>query len=167
MYSLAEIQAAGGNITNPFLMRQFIGNPEMGWKVAWSDRMVSMYTSIFFAGLIYGMVRKWFKPLSFWAFALFLVPMIMDGGTHMISDLAGIGVGFRDTNAWLQILTRNAFPMAFYQGDVLGSFNSWARLISGLFFGIALTGFAFPHINDSFADMVFRSEATLMKVIEK
>jgi uncharacterized membrane protein len=167
MYSLAEIQAAGGNITNPFLMRQFIGNPEMGWKVAWSDRMVSMYTSILLGGLLYGLIRKQLRPVSFWAFALFLLPMFMDGGTHMISDLAGIGAGFRDTNAWLQILTHNTLSTGFYQGDALGSFNSWARLISGLSFGIALVGFAFPHINDSFADMVFRSEATLMKVVEK
>ena len=39
MYSLAEIQTAWQNTDNPFLLRQFIGNPEMGWKVAWSDRM--------------------------------------------------------------------------------------------------------------------------------
>jgi uncharacterized membrane protein len=167
MYSLAEIQAAGGNITNPFLMRQFIGNPEMGWKVAWSDRMVSMYTSILFGGLLYGLVRKQLKPLSFWMFALLLLPMGLDGGTHMISDLNGMGQGFRDTNFWLQILTNNTFSTAFYQGDALGSFNSWARLISGLLFGIALVAFAFPYINDSFADIVSRSEATLMKDMEK
>ena len=45
-YPLAEILATGQVIDNPFSLRQFIGNPEMGWKVAWSDRMVAMYTSI-------------------------------------------------------------------------------------------------------------------------
>jgi hypothetical protein len=34
-YSLSEIQTAGKNTTNPLILRQFIGNPEMGWKVAW------------------------------------------------------------------------------------------------------------------------------------
>ena len=162
-YSLTEIQAAWQNTTNPFILRQFIGNPEMGWKVAWSDRMVSMYTSILFGGLLYGLVRKQLKPLSFWKFAILLLPMVIDGSTHMISDLQGIGQGFRDTNIWLQILTNNAFSTAFYQGDALGSFNSWMRLITGILFGIALVGFAYPYINDAFADIVRRSEATLMK----
>lgn len=163
MYSLAEIQAAWQTTTDPFILRQFIGSPEMGWKVAWSDRMVSMYTSILFGGLLYGLVRKRLKPLSFWMFAVLLLPMVVDGLTHALSDLAGIGQGFRDTNSWLQVITNNAFSTAFYQGDALGSFNSWMRLISGILFGFALVGFAFPYINDSFADIVRRSEATLMK----
>jgi uncharacterized membrane protein len=163
MYSLTEIQSAWQHTTDPFILRQFIGNPEMGWKVAWSDRMVSMYTSILFGGLLYGLVRKQQKPLSFWTFAILLLPMVIDGGTHMVSDLAGIGQGFRDTNVWLQVLTNNTLSSAFYQGDALGSFNSWMRLITGILFGIALVGFAYPYMNDSFAEIVRRSEATLMK----
>ena len=163
MYSLNEIQAAWQQTTNPLILRQFIGNSEMGWKVAWSDRMVSMYTSILFAGLFYGFIRKRLKPLSFWMFAILLLPMVIDGGTHMISDLAGIGQGFRDTNVWLQMLTNNAFSTAFYQGDAFGSFNSWMRLITGILFGIALVGFAYLYINDAFADIVRRSEATLLR----
>ena len=154
MYSLAEIQSAWQTTPDPFILRQFIGNPEMGWKVAWSDRMVSMYTSILFGGLLYGLVRNWLKPLSFRVFAILLLPMFIDGGTHMVSDLAGMGQGFRDTNIWLQIVTNNVFSTAFYQGDALGSFNSWMRLITGIWFGIALVGFAYPYINDSFADTV-------------
>src|SRR5258708_6476221 len=79
-YSLTEIQSAWQTTTNPFILRQFIGNSEMGWKVAWSDRMVSMYTSILFDGLLYGLVRKQQKPLSFWTFTILLLPMIIDGG---------------------------------------------------------------------------------------
>ena len=166
MYSLAEIQAVWQNTTDPLILRQFIGNPDMGWKVAWSDRMVSMYTSILFGGLLYGLVRKRMKPVSFWAFAILLVPMIIDGGTHAFSDLAGIGQGFRDTNIWLQILTKHIFSATFYQGDALGSFNSWMRLITGILLGMGLVGFAYPYVNDSFADTVRRREATLAKGLE-
>lgn len=166
-YSLPEIQSAWQNTTDPFILRQFIGNPEMGWKVAWSDRMISMYTSILFGGLLYGLTRKWLKPLSFWKFALLSLPILIDGTTHTISDLFGIGQGFRDTNIWLQILTNNTFSMAFYQGDALGSFNSWMRLITGILFGFALVAFAFPYINNSFADMVRRNEATLKKGLQQ
>jgi uncharacterized membrane protein len=163
MYSLAEIQSAWQNTTDPFVLRQWIGNVDMGWKVAWSDRMVSMYTVLFLSSLGYGLVRTRLKPLPLWAFFLLLVPMVIDGTTHALSDLAGIGQGFRDTNVWLQNLTNNAFPITFYQGDALGSFNSWMRLITGTLFGIALVGFAHPYLNESFAEIVRRSEATLMK----
>ena len=53
--------------------------------------------------------------------------------------------------------------MTYYQGDAFGSFNSWMRLITGLLFGIALVGIAFPYINDAFTDIARRSEATLIK----
>lgn len=163
MYSLAEIQSAWQITDNPFVLRQWIGNVDMGWKVAWSDRMVYMYTMLLLSSLGYGLLRKRLKPLPLRVFILFLLPMAIDGITHALSDLAGIGQGFRDTNFWLQIITNNAFSSAFYQGDALGSFNSWMRLITGILFGIGLVGFAFPYINDSFADIVRRSEATLMK----
>ena len=163
MYSLAEIQSAWQITDNPFILRQWIGNVDMGWKVAWSDRMVSMYTMLFLSSLGYGLFRKRLKPLALRIFFLLLLPMAIDGTTHALSDLAGIGQGFRDTNAWLQILTSNAFPITFYQGDALGSFNSLMRLITGVLFGLALVGFAYPYLNDSFADMVRRGEATLMK----
>lgn len=167
MYSLTEIQAVWQQTSDPLILRQFIGNSEIGWKVAWSDRMVSMYTSILFAGLLYGLVRKLMKPISLGTFALLLLPMVIDGGTHAISDLAGIGQGFRDTNLWLQVLTNNSFPITFYQGDALGSFNSWMRLITGILFGIALVAFAFPYLNDAFADITRRSEATLLKGLQQ
>jgi uncharacterized membrane protein len=152
MYSLSEIQTAWQTTANPLILRQFIGNSEMGWKVAWSDRMVWMYTSILFGALLYGLLRKKLKPLSFWKFAILLVPMVIDGGTHMISDLQGIGEGFRDTNIWLQVLTNNVFSSSFYQGDALGSFNSSARLLTGILFGIALVRFVYPNLNDIFTD---------------
>ena len=35
MYSLNDIQAAWQNTTNPLVLRKFIGNESMGWKIAW------------------------------------------------------------------------------------------------------------------------------------
>lgn len=158
MYSLAEIQAAWQNTTDPAILRQWIGNVDMGWKVAWSDRMVSMYTSLFLASMVYPLVRKRAKPLPLWGFALLLLPMLVDGGTHAISDLAGLGQGFRDTNLWLAALTGDIFPSTFYAGDALGSFNSWMRLITGVFFGIAVIWLAYPPFDGFFADYVLLIE---------
>lgn len=163
MYSLNQIRATGVNVTNPFLLRQFVGNPHMGWKVAWSDRMVSMYTSTFLFSLLYGFVRKRLKPLSLWGFALLLLPMAVDGITHAVSDLAGIGQGFRDSNARLATLTGNIFPSTFYAGDALGSFNSWMRLITGVLFGTAVVWLAYPYVQNSFADLASVYEDKLRK----
>ena len=163
MYGLAEIQAAWKETDNPLILRQFIGSPEIGWKVAWSDRMVSMYAGLFFAGLLYWPLRKRLKPLPLWGFALLILPMAIDGGTHFISDLAGIGQGFRDSNAWLAALTRNAFPATFYAGDVLGSFNSWMRLITGILFSIGIVWLAYPYLESAFADLTREIEAKLSR----
>lgn len=151
MVSLNEIQAVWQNTDNPLILRQFIGNSEMGWKVAWSDRMVYMYSSILlFALLFFWPRRKTVKPIPWWGFILLLLPMALDGGTHFLSDLSGIGNGFRDSNLWLAVLTNHSFSASFYAGDALGSFNSWLRLISGLLFGLGVVWFLFPTIQASF-----------------
>ncbi len=146
MYSLSEVQAAWQDTINPMILRQFIGNESMGWKVAWSDRMISFYTSVWLFAALWVPFRRKLKTLSWLGFVLLLLPLIIDGSTHMLSDFAGIGQGFRDTNQWLAILTNNSFPTTFYAGDALGSFNSILRFTSGLLAGLAIVWLAFPYI---------------------
>lgn len=146
MYSLAEIQSAWQDTVNPMILRQFIGNETMGWKVAWSDRMISFYTSVWIFAAAWYTLRRKIKPLAWWGFVLLLLPIVLDGGTHTFSDFAGIGNGFRDTNTWLAALTNYTLPATFYAGDALGSFNSLMRLVSGLLAGLAIAWLAFPYI---------------------
>lgn len=151
MLSLNEVQTIWENTNSPLILRKFIGNPDVGWKVAWSDRMVYMYTSvIFFAAFFFAPRKSRLKPLPWWGLFLLLLPMAIDGGTHFMSDLSGIGNGFRDSNLWLAILTNDTFPATFYVGDALGSFNSWMRLISGILFGLGVVWFFFPHVQKGF-----------------
>jgi uncharacterized membrane protein len=149
MYSLSEVQAAWQNTLNPMMLRQFIGNEAMGWKVAWSDRMISFYTSFWIFALAWWPLRRRLKPVSWVALVLFLVPIAIDGTSHMLSDLAGLGQGFRDSNQWLVTFTGGILPAWFYAGDALGSFNSWARLFSGILAGWGLAWLAFPYIFES------------------
>jgi uncharacterized membrane protein len=144
MYSLDQIQAVGVNIDIMLELRRFIGNPEMGYKVAWSDRMVSAYGIIPVAALFWWPLRKRLRSLPVWGFAILALPMFVDGGTHFLSDLAGIGQGFRYTNDWLVALSSNIFPTTFYVGNALGSFNSWMRLITGTLFGVGLVWMSLP-----------------------
>ena len=150
MYSLVEIQTAWQNTFDPLVLREFVGNPEFGYKIAWSDRMNSFYGGAWLFGLLWLPLRKRVKQIPWWGFLLLLAPIMVDGTSHLMSDFAGIGQGFRDTNTWLVDLTNNAFPLSFYAGDALGSFNSWMRWITGLLAGLGLVWFAFPAIDIAF-----------------
>jgi uncharacterized membrane protein len=153
MYSLSEITAITQSI-NPLVLKQFIGNAEIGWKVAYSDRLMAWYGSFWIASLVYAVIRRRVKPLPFWGLVLFALPMFVDGLTHTISDvLIGnlFGTGFRDANVWLAQLTNNALPLWFVAGDALGSFNSLMRWISGALFGVGLAWYLLPFAEGVFA----------------
>jgi uncharacterized membrane protein len=153
MYSLQEI-ARVWPTDNAIILRQFVGNAEMGWKMAWSDRMISVYGGVWLAGIAYTLNRgRLHVSLLAWIL-LGILPLGLDGVSHMVNDVvAGTsGIGFRDTNAWLQALTANALPASFYAGDQLGSFNSWARWITGVLFSITTVFALFPIVNASMAE---------------
>lgn len=153
-YSLPEIQSTWMDTVNPVLLRKFIGNQVMGWKVAWSDRMISFYGGIWiFAMLLYPFRRK-IKKLPIWGLLLFLLPMIIDGGTHFISEFSGYQAGFRYSNIWLTVLTNNRFSRSFYAGNMLGTFNAWMRIITGLLAGLGLAWFILPLSNQNQASII-------------
>jgi uncharacterized membrane protein len=152
-YGLQEIQISWQNTTDIAVLRQFVGNSQMGWKVAWSDRMVSMNTSLWLFGIIWGIFRKMSKQLKWWGAILLILPLAVDGTSHLISDFAGIGQGFRDSNAWLAVITNYSFLPNFYSGDAWGSFNAWMRLISGVLFGLGVVWFGFPFLDENFRNI--------------
>jgi uncharacterized membrane protein len=152
MYSLEELQEAGADMTHLYTLRRFIGSPELGWKVAWSDRMVWMYTSMWLFWMLWRPYLKKLKRLPWWGLLLFLLPMAVDGTSHLISDLAGIGQGFRAENLWLVGLTGYAFSASFYAGDALGSFNFLMRLVTGLLFGLGVIWFLFPYLEEAMSE---------------
>ncbi len=63
--------------------RDFVGNPQMGYKVAFCQRDVAIYGAILVGGLLFAFLRRRvrIKPLPWWAFVLFgILPMGIDGG---------------------------------------------------------------------------------------
>jgi len=146
MYAHTELLPYAANIGTWWGLRAFRGAPGLGYKVAWSDRMVWMYGSIFAAGLLFALVRRKVRPLPWLAFVLLLAPLALDGGTHFISDLFGVGQGFRYTNGWLAVLTGNALPAYFYVGNAPGSFNFLMRFITGVISGLAIVWFVYPRL---------------------
>jgi len=150
MCSLEEIQSAWQNTNNPLLLRRFIGNEALGWKVALSDRMVSMHTIMLLGLVIFAVFRQRLARLPSWAFVVLRTPIALDGGSHALSDVlgGGVGLGFRDSNAWLAALTNTALPAGFYVGDALGPFNWLMRLLTGSLMGLAAVWVFFPTLDD-------------------
>lgn len=162
-YSLSEIGTVW-QYDNYLTLRQFIGNSALGWKVAWSDRMVAMYGSLWIGGILYAVFRNRLPRLSLVAWVyLGVLPMAVDGFSHLANDVvAGIsGTGFRDTNAWLQVLTGNIFPSVFYAGDTVGSFNNLARLVTGVLFGLMTIWFIYPIVETAMRDLEHQTRAQL------
>jgi uncharacterized membrane protein len=155
-YTLDEIGQVFPSM-NAWELRSFVGTPQMGWKVAWSDRMISFYTMTPIFGLFYVLRRRRMpKPISFRLLLVTILPIFLDGTTHALNDLiSGVaGSGFRDTNTWLALLTNQAFP-GFYVGDHFGTFNWWMRLITGVVAAWGVASFFFPWL-----DQLFREEVT-------
>jgi uncharacterized membrane protein len=100
-----ELLAAGmaeGN--NLFQVRSFIGDAEIGWKVALCQRDVAIYITVFVAGLLYALVRDRLRPLPFKVYVLFLIPIGIDGLTQL--------VGWRESTPLLRTVTGALFGFA-------------------------------------------------------
>lgn len=168
MYSLQDIGKVWST-ENQLVLRQFVGNADMGWKMAWSDRMISTYGGLWVGGILWALFGKRAPRLSIaiWI-ALGIIPIGLDGFTHFINDIVAgsSGQGFRDTNDWLRVITANAFPASFYYGNELGSFNSTVRWITGLLFGITTVFAIFPVLRDAMLDTQHDVQAQLARIHE-
>lgn len=144
-YSLEQVIALGGN---PDYLRGFVGNAQVGFKLGMAQRNTAIYTTILLAGLVYALLRKRVPRLRWPILLLFILPMVLDGGSHLVSEVTGLG--FRETNTWLTALTGGAFPEPFYAGTTLGTFNWLMRTLSGALFAVGCVWFAFPYLDRSF-----------------
>lgn len=158
-YTLPELQQLEP-VDSTWALRSFVGNPQIGWKVAWSDRMISFYFMTPVFGILFAFLRatgRRIKPISWIVLGILLAPLVTDGATHALNDvLTGMtGSGFRDSNNWLAALTANAFP-EFYAGDHFGTFNWWTRLWTGIVAAWAVAFFTFPWL-DRFFEQEFQS----------
>jgi uncharacterized membrane protein len=102
----ALVEAGAPDPNNLFLFRTFIGNPDIGYKVALCERDVAIYGAVFLAGLVFAQLRRRgpLRPLSLKVYAIFLIPIAIDG----LSQL----VGLRESNWWLRTVTGALFGAA-------------------------------------------------------
>ena len=94
-------------------------------------------------------IRRSGWRLSWRWLIVLILPIALDTLTHTVSDVQGMGLGFRETNAWLAVLTGHILPASFYAGDAFGSFNSLIRLVTGWLASCAIIFWAFPRVDEA------------------
>jgi uncharacterized membrane protein len=161
-YSLDQVVAWGADSSNVFTLRAFVGNPEVGFKMAIAHRLTAIHTAMFVGGLLWALIGRRLPRLSVLGFVLLILPMALDGGSHILSEITRLG--FRESNAWAVWLTGGLFPSSFYVGTTVGSLNWLLRTLTGTLFGLATIWFVYPYLADGFGDIRRELEPKLRRI---
>ena len=105
-YSLETLQELVGpeKLATDSLASLFIGNPALGYKMAYCQRDTAMNTSLLLAGMAFGLVRRRLRPLSFALYLIFLVPLGIDGVVQFFA--------FYESTWQLRTITGSLFGIA-------------------------------------------------------
>jgi uncharacterized membrane protein len=156
-YPIEQLVAQGANPNN---MEAFLGNPEIGYKMALNHRMTAIFVAILVGGIAWGLARG--RPrLSLIWFLVMTFPLLLDGFSHMLSENSG--QGFRASNDWAVTLTGGLLPATFYTGATIGSLNWLLRTLTGLIFGLGLAWFLYTYLSNRFMAIRRRLEPKLRK----
>jgi len=112
--------------------RQFIGNEKVGYKTALCERDVAIYAAIFLFGIVFSLTGRRIKPLHWMLWiVLGMGPIGLDGFSQLFSQMEW---------SWLQALLpyRESTP--------------FLRVLTGAIFGFATAWFAYPAMEESFAE---------------
>jgi uncharacterized membrane protein len=161
-YSLGQVMAWGADPSSPFTLRAFVGNSQVGFKVAIAHRLTAIHTAMFLGGLLWALAGCRLPRLKVWGYLLLILPMALDGSSHVVSEVTRLG--FRDTNAWAVWLTGGFFPSSFYVGTTIGTLNWLLRTLTGSLFGLATIWIGFPYLAEGFEDIRHQLEPKLRKV---
>lgn len=146
-YNLAQLQTAlhvdvpGSDV---FYWRDFIGNPQLGYKMAWCERDAAMYFSLILSAIVFIFIRTRLKPLDWRIYILFLVPMAIDG-------------------TW-QLLTSPNLLIPFlpvHESDPL------LRGITGILFGIGSVWLIFPYIEEAMHDAAKQAQSQWERAVAR
>lgn len=122
-----------------FASRDFLGNPQMGYKVTLCARDITIYSAMFLAGLLYRHppIRRRLRPAPILLYALLgLGPIAIDGFSQML--------GYPPFNLWPP---RETLPIF--------------RVLTGAAFGVMNIWLGFPYLELSMRDTRREIEAKL------
>jgi len=144
---LSYENATGIRTDDLIAAHNFIGNDELGYKVALCERDIAIYGGIFLFGLIFSLTGRRFPLLPWWAWIFIgVAPIGADGGSQLISQLP---VGFINHI----IPYRESTPLL--------------RTLTGGLFGIMTAWFAYPLVEFSMRDTQIMLAVKFSKAMER
>lgn len=124
VYSIDQLSAMFGRAADDvFYWGQFVGNAQLGYKMAWCERDAAIYSSILLAGLIYAYLRPRLRPLDWRVYLVFILPMAVDGFWQLFTS-----------------------PVYFVTYLPLHESDWLLRGITGALFGIGSAWLIYPHV---------------------
>jgi uncharacterized membrane protein len=121
--------ATGLSENEELAARQFVGNPEVGYKVALCERDVAIYGGILLFGLIFSLSGRRIKHLPWYLWLLVgILPIALDGFSQLLSQPPLNMFPYRESTPLL-------------------------RTITGFLFGFTTAWFGYPIVEESMADV--------------
>ena len=121
--------ATGLSEENELAARQFVGNPEVGYKVALCERDVAIYGGILLFGIIFSLSGRRIKHLPWYLWLLVgILPIALDGFSQLLSQPPLNMVPYRESTPLL-------------------------RTVTGFLFGFTTAWFGYPIVEESMADV--------------
>lgn len=137
--------------------RSFLGNDQMGYKMALCERDIAIYGFVLIGSIVYGLLRRYIKPLPIWLFLLIGIgPIAFDGFSQLFgyyfTPLDGsIPDGFVG-------FLHNLFP--------LRESSPILRPFTGALFGFMLVWLAYPRIEEGMQETARELEVKLKRIGE-
>jgi uncharacterized membrane protein len=127
-------QATGKVETDILQARQYIGDAQIGYKVALCERDVAIYAGMLAFGMVFSLSGKRLKPLPWFLWvAIGIIPIAADGLSQLLSQPP------------LNLIPPfNLFP--YRESTPL------LRTLTGALFGITTAWFGYPLVEESMAD---------------
>ncbi|GAB4579429.1 MAG: hypothetical protein Fur0022_21670 [Anaerolineales bacterium] len=147
-FSEASGLSEGGTNADLFSARSFIGNEQMGYKVAFCQRDVAIYAALLAFGLLFALTKRRIPPLPAILWLIIgLGPIGLDGFSQLLSQPP---LGDFALFSWLPL--RESTP--------------FLRTLTGAIFGFTTGWFGYPMVEETMQD-TRRSLLVKFKRLEK
>jgi uncharacterized membrane protein len=99
-------QATGIDGSDLLAARAFIGNTQLGYKVALCERDIAIYGGILLFGILFALLKRKIKPIHWLIWIIFgILPIAIDGVSQLISQPPLGFIPFRESTPFFRTLT--------------------------------------------------------------
>jgi uncharacterized membrane protein/glutaredoxin len=136
--------ATGLGVDDHLAATDYVGDEEVGYKVALCERDIAIYGAILLSGLLFAVIRKRLKPLPIWAWLMFgIFPIALDGGSQLVFG----------------------FPLPIFSMLPMRESTPFLRTLTGMLFGVANVWLSYPYVEESMVETRVALAARLAQAV--